>query len=141
MKKKLLIGTVLLTGLGIIAYSFFPRVAYSSSSRMPTASWTLMFYLDGDNTGEWFQLQKFVNIAWAGSFIDFNIVAQLDRIPGYNDSYDNWTGTRRFYLTPEMTPTDAHTAVFLGERNMGDPATLADLRRLATGLEPELGTP
>jgi len=125
MKKKLLIGTILLLGLGIIVYSIFPRVAYSSSSRMPTASWTLIFYLDGDNAGEWFQLQKFVNIAWPGSFIDFNIVAQLDRIPGYDDSYDNWTGTRRFYLTPGMTPTDAHTAVFLGEQNMGDPATLA----------------
>jgi len=125
MKKKSVVGMVLLLGLGIIVYSIFPRVAYSSSSRMPTASWTLMFYLDGDNAGEWFQLQKFVNIAWAGSSIDFNIVAQLDRIPGYEDSYDNWTGTRRFYLTPGMTSTDANTAVFLGERNMGDPATLA----------------
>jgi len=125
MKKKLLIGTVLLTGLGIIAYSFFPRAVYSSSSRMPTASWTLMFYLDGDNAGEEYQLRKFVNIAWLGSSVNFNIVAQLDRIPGYDDSYDNWTGTRRFYITPGMTPTDANTTIFLGEQSMGDPATLA----------------
>jgi len=131
MKKKSVVGMVLLLGLGIIVYSIFPRVAYSSSSRIPTASWTLMFYLDGDNAGEWFQLQKFVNIAGLGSSVNFNIVAQLDRIPGYEDSYDNWTGTRRFYITPGMTPTDANTTIFLGEQSMGDPATLADFIRWA----------
>jgi len=123
MKKKLFIVTVLLTGLGIIAYSFFPRVAYSSSQRMPTAFWTFMFYLDGDNNREWTVLDDFSGIA--SSSDNVNILAQVDRSPGYDDNYDNWTGTRRFYLTPGMTPTDAHTAVFLGEQNMGDPATLA----------------
>jgi len=123
MKKKLLIGTVLLTGLGIIAYSFFPRAVYSSSSRMPTTFWTFMFYLDGDNNREWKILHDFMEI-W-GSSDNVNILAQVDRAPGYDDRYDNWNGTRRFYKTPGMTPTDAHTAVFLGEQNMGDPATLA----------------
>jgi len=86
--------------------------------------WTFMVYLDGDNNLEPAGIDDFLEMASIGSSGDVNIVVQFDRIGGYSTSYDNWTSTKRFYITPGLTPTADNALQDLGELNHGDPQTL-----------------
>lgn len=88
--------------------------------------WTILVYLDGDNNLEGAGIDDFLEMSSVGSTADVNIVVQFDRISGYDTSYDNWTSTKRFYITNGMTPAAANAVMDLGEANMGDPATLVD---------------
>lgn len=91
-----------------------------------TASWTFMVYQDADNNLEPDAVDDFLEMASVGSTADVNIVVQFDRIDGYDSRYDDWTGTKRYYVTNGMTPTAANAVEDLGELNMADPATLTD---------------
>ena len=88
--------------------------------------WTFMVYLDGDNNLEAAGIDDFLEMASIGSSPDANIVVQFDRVGGYSTSYDNWTSTKRFYITNGMTPTEDNALQDLGELNHGDPQTLID---------------
>jgi hypothetical protein len=90
------------------------------------AEWTFMVYLDGDNNLEGAGIDDFMEMSSVGSNSDVNILVQLDRIPGYNSSYGNWTSTKRFRVTPGMAPAAGSALQDIGEANMGDPATLID---------------
>lgn len=70
----------------------------------PTAQWTVLAYLDGDNDLEEFALSTFMDLSALGSSSSFNIIAQVDRIAGGPTSYGDWTQTCRFYVTQGMTP-------------------------------------
>jgi hypothetical protein len=50
----------------------------------------------------------------------------MDRIPDYDDRYEDWTDCKRFYVTKDLTPTPGNAIQDLGEQNMGDPNTLKD---------------
>ena len=89
------------------------------------ARWTVMAYLDGDNNLESYAIAKFLSMSQLSTSADVRIVAQLDRRPGYDTRYDDWTDTRRFLITQGVTPTIANTLQDLGEQNMGDPNTLS----------------
>lgn len=91
-----------------------------------TASWTFMVYMDADNNLEPDSVDDFLEMASVGSTADVNIVVQFDRIGGYDSRYGDWTGTKRYYITNGMTPTEANAVEDLGELNMADPATLTD---------------
>jgi len=94
-----------------------------NSSDPGVAKWTFMVYLNADNNLESAGLDDFLEMASVGSTASVNIIVQMDRVPGYSNSYGNWTDTRRFLIqvddTPSMTPVQN-----LGEQNMGDPAVL-----------------
>jgi len=90
------------------------------------AQWTFLVYLDGDNNLEGYAIDDFLEMSSVGSTSDVNIVVQFDRIPGYSISYGNWTSTKRFRVTPGMTPSAANGLQDIGEVNMGDPQTLID---------------
>ncbi len=85
--------------------------------------WTFMVYLDADNDLERAGIEDFLEMAEVGSQLGVNIVVQMDRVSGIDDSYDNWTGTRRFLIKsgdiPSISPIQD-----LGEANMGDPDVL-----------------
>lgn len=100
-----------------------------------TKSWTMMVYLDGDNNLESAAVGDFLEMASQGSDTNVAILAQMDRITGYDTSYDDWTDTRRFYITPGMTPAAAN-GVSIGEANMGDPETLLHFIRWAKAKAP-----
>jgi hypothetical protein len=95
-------------------------------SGVRSASWTIMVYLDGDNNLEGAGIDDFLEMAAIGSTSDVNIVVQFDRIDGHDASYDDWTTTKRFHVTPWLEPYAANALMDLGELNMGDPATLVD---------------
>lgn len=90
-----------------------------------TPEWTFMVYLDADNNLESAGIDDFLEMASVTDSNKVNIIVQMDRIPSYTSSYGNWTGTRRFSIghndTPSMAPVQD-----LGEQNMGDPNVLQD---------------
>jgi len=92
----------------------------------PVADWTFMVYLDADNTLENASIEIFLKMASVGSSSQVNIVAQMDRTPGQDSRYGNWTDCKRFYVTKDMTPTPENATLDLGEVNMGHPDTLKD---------------
>lgn len=89
------------------------------------AKWTFMVYLGADNNLESAGIDDFLEMATVGSSSDVNIVVQMDRTVGYDNSYGNWTGTRRFLINKDDTPSKTPLSD-LGEQNMGDPNTLRD---------------
>jgi len=90
------------------------------------------YTLAGDNNLEGAGIDDFLEMSSVGSSSAVNIVVQFDRIPGYDDSYGDWTSCKRFCVTPGMTPTPANAISDLGECNMGDPNTLDEFVMWAT---------
>jgi clostripain len=84
-----------------------------------------MVYISADDgTLERTSINDFIEMANISSNKDINIVVQLDRVPGDDDTYDDWTDCRRFLITPGLTPNNGSEVMNIGEVNMGDPATL-----------------
>ena len=102
-----------------------PILPAYGAPRPQTAQWTFMVYMAADNNLEGAGIDDFLEMAAAGSDANLNIVVQFDRIPGYDSSYGNWTTTKRFVITPGMTPDPAN-GIDIGEANMGDPQTAID---------------
>jgi KaiC/GvpD/RAD55 family RecA-like ATPase len=90
------------------------------------ADWTFMVYLDADNSLESAGIDVFLKMASVNSSSQVNVVVQMDRIPGYDDRYGNWTDCKRFNITKGMTPTPENAILNLTEVDMGDPNTLKD---------------
>jgi hypothetical protein len=108
------------------------------------AKWTVMVYLAAGNDLETVGIQDINEMEMVGSTREVNIVVQMDRIPfsaldklgmgSYDDSSNNnWTGTRRYYITQDMDPIIINSKLIqdLGEQNMGDPETLKDFAQWA----------
>ena len=55
-----------------------------------------------------------------------NVVVQIDRIPGYDDSNGDWAGARRYYITKDYSQSSISSSMVqdLGEVNMGSPNSL-----------------
>ena len=96
------------------------------------AKWTVMVYISGDNDLEGYVVSDIESeLAFTGTTNDVQIVALVDRGPGYDTSRGDWQTTEFFHVTQGMTADlasadtewDAHHAE---ELNMGDPQTLID---------------
>ncbi|MEQ9032254.1 MAG: pre-peptidase C-terminal domain-containing protein [Aggregatilineales bacterium] len=94
------------------------------------AEWTVMIYMAADNNLEYFALQDLNEMEIVGSVPDeVNIVVQVDRAAGYDTRDDDWSDTRRYYVTsdggspydPDITSTLIES---LGETNTGNPDVL-----------------
>ncbi len=92
----------------------------------PSKKWTFMVYLDADNNLEEFGIDNILEMAKVGSSSDVNIVAQMDRIPGYDNRYGDWITGKRFYITRGMIPTPENAVMDIGEPDMGSQRTLGD---------------
>ncbi len=105
-------------GTGYSKKEFVLDVASEASNE-----WTFMVYLDADNNLERAGIDDFLEMADVGSQAGVNIVVQMDRVDGFDVSYGDWKGTRRFLIKsgdiPSITPIQD-----LGEANMGDPDVL-----------------
>jgi len=94
------------------------------SAPLQNTEWTVIVYLDGDNDLEYYAIDDFLEMASVGSTSDVKIVVQLDRIPGYDSRYGDWTTTKRYLVTQGMVPDYNNALMDIGEVNMGDPQTL-----------------
>ncbi len=103
-----------------------------------------MVYLAAGNNLETVGIQDINEMEIIGSTKDVNILVQMDRIPfdvlndfglGHLDdsSNNNWTGTRRYYITQDMNSEiiNSKLKMDLGQKNMGDPETLKDFAQWA----------
>ena len=72
------------------------------------AEWTYMMYYNGDNNLESAIYGDLTEMQAAGSTDQVNIVAQVDRAPGYTSAFGDWTDTRRFLLQHEPQPVLSH---------------------------------
>jgi len=98
------------------------------------AKWTFMVYLGADCDLEPFGIIDFNEMESVGSTTDIQIVVQMDRIPGYDNSNGNWTDTRRFRVVQDNNTNTISSPVLenLGEVNMGDPQELKNFIVWAT---------
>ncbi|MFX1321662.1 MAG: clostripain-related cysteine peptidase [Promethearchaeota archaeon] len=137
--KKIIAYLVLLLIFNIVATILYGTVGISNlnerliqedktvntNGKSPN-DWTFLVYLDADNNLEAAGISDFLEMSSVGSDANISIVVQFDRISGYDTSYDDWTTTKRFYITPGMTPNAASALLDLGEQNMGLSSTLSN---------------
>jgi len=100
------------------------------------AKWTFMVYLDADNNLEDVGIENFLLMAQVGSTSDVNIVVQFDRSSNFDTRYGDWSTTKRFNITKDMTPDPSNALQDLGELNMADPTTLSDFVKWAASTYP-----
>ena len=109
----------------IDVYAYLGSGDYSLLIRS-TAEWTFLVYMDSDNNLEEAGIDDFLEMSSIGSTPEMNIVVQMDRVPGYDTSYDDWIGANRYRVGTGMVPNMASAMGTLGEVNMGSPDTLSD---------------
>ena len=92
------------------------------------ARWTFMVFMNGDNDLEEWVVRDLNELEQVGSGDDVHVVVQADRIPGYDDSDGDWTGTRRYYILGDSDLQQVSSTLLeeLGELDMGDPVVLSD---------------
>ena len=98
------------------------------------AKWTVMVYMSGDNDLEGYVVPDIEEeLAATGSTADVQVVALVDRGPGYDTSYGDWQTTEYFHVMPSpgMKADLAHAdadwdAAHADELNMGNPQSLID---------------
>jgi len=94
----------------------------------PEAEWTFLVWLDSDNNLEEYGVADLNEMETAGSTDMVNIVAQMDRLEGYDDTNGDWTGTKRYLVSQDddMSTINSVELDDLGEVNMGDPESVYD---------------
>lgn len=95
------------------------------------ADWTVLVYLDADNNLEQAGLLDLQEMESAGSSEAVNVLVQIDRAGNETAVSNQWSTTRRYLIRGDSDPTvlASEPLMELGERNMGDPAELADFIR------------
>jgi hypothetical protein len=92
-------------------------------------TWLVMLYQDADDKILEQDIYLDLNEAERiGSSDRVQIVAQVDRYQGGYQGDGNWTGTRRYYITPDpaLNQLSSQLVEDLGEVNMADGQTLVD---------------
>ncbi|HVU11681.1 MAG TPA: clostripain-related cysteine peptidase [Phototrophicaceae bacterium] len=100
MRRSFLITTLLLLALLAV---WSPTLAQSK-----LADWTYMQYYNADNNLETSLYGDLTEMQEVGSTAQVNIVAEVDRAPGYETGFGDWTDTRRFLLKHEPQPVLTH---------------------------------
>ncbi|MCD4684973.1 MAG: thrombospondin type 3 repeat-containing protein, partial [Anaerolineae bacterium] len=87
-----------------------------------------MVYKTADNDLEAYALADLDEMEFIGSHESVNVVVQLDRAEGFDQSNGDWTGTRRYFVTRDTNYLRVNSAVVeeIPEVNTGDPAALVD---------------
>ncbi|MCC6442126.1 MAG: hypothetical protein IT210_01580 [Armatimonadetes bacterium] len=92
--------------------------------------WTVLVYMDADNDLEEFSILNIRQMERLGSNDNIALVVQVDRRPGfYTDVQNDWTGTRRYYITKDPTDDNiirSQPLADMGEVDMGNPDRLKE---------------
>ena len=86
----------------------------------------LIFYLDADSDLENPGIEDINEMEMEGSDSNINVIVQIDRIPGFDDSEGDWTGAKRYYIIKDYDSNRIGSRAIqdLGEVNMGSVSTL-----------------
>lgn len=116
-----------ITDLAGNAYQSSTPSAFNTRSVSQNDTWTVMFYIDGDNNLESYAIDDLNEMEIPRMPDNVNLVTLIDRIQGFDSSNGNWTDTRQGNMVPDSNPnTVSSFSGFsaLGEQNLGNPATL-----------------
>ncbi|MFA5032360.1 MAG: clostripain-related cysteine peptidase [bacterium] len=94
--------------------------------------WTILVFMNGDNDLESYAIEDINEMERGIDTSKYTVVAEVDRIPGYDSSNGNWTSTRRYLITPDNNTDNiirSELKADLGEVNMGDQKAIADFVR------------
>jgi hypothetical protein len=123
MSRSIRLLTLVVTTLILIA----SLTGIADAAPAPQARWTVMVYISGDNDLEDYVVKDIeLELGALGSNADVQIVALADRGPGHDTSRGDWQTTKLFNVTQGMQASAENAIADWGERNMGNPQTLAD---------------
>jgi hypothetical protein len=123
----LLAGTyyACLSGAASAQYSLV--VDAPTTAVAPQREWTILAYVDGDNNLERYAIADLNEMEAAVLPPSVTVAVEVDRTPGYDSSNGNWTDTRHGVITHDTSlSTLSSPLVSIGEKDMGNPATLQD---------------
>ncbi len=88
--------------------------------------WNYLIYMAADNNLERFAIDNLIDMKKVGSNDKVNILVLLDRSPGYDKRYGNWSDTRLLRITrdTDFTSIDNDLVVSYGELDMTNPDNL-----------------
>lgn len=113
----------------VLVISGAPAFCVNNSRRHPgKAKWTVMLYMNGDNSLDPYAILDFDEMARVKYDSSVNVVVQLDRKLPKNvpENDENWSETRRFLMRNGLKATRSNSLQdFSEEANMGDGETLA----------------
>ena len=99
--------------------------------------WNLLVYMAGDNNLEDLLFHDLNELEAGGTDTRIHAYALVDRAPGYDTGWGDWTGTRLYRIRPDDDPqTIVSPSDDRGELDMGDPATLAEFLALTAAETP-----
>jgi hypothetical protein len=104
----------------------------SDTNRAPvvvdgTGTWTVMVYVAADNSLESYALSDVNEMEAAILPSTVNVVALIDRTPGYSSADGDWVDTRFGLISHDTNMNHiASSLTSWGERNMGSASTLTD---------------
>lgn len=101
-------------------------IVIANSTAQANKAWTFLVYFAADNDLEGYALTDVAEMISIGSSDDVNIVIQVDRTQGYDDTWADFTDTRRFYVTRQNSLDGLRSVEQLGEVDMGTAESLAD---------------
>ncbi|MBI2265473.1 MAG: hypothetical protein HYU64_09925 [Armatimonadetes bacterium] len=121
--------------------NLYDSVALPAGAGSPR-KWTILFYLDGNNSLEPAQVKSLLDLEKVGSTKDINVVAQLFRAPqsliedewkkaGFTYTPENidgdWNGARLYYVTrsPDSRTIRSRVLADFGTLNAADPSHLS----------------
>ncbi|HEY6072333.1 MAG TPA: clostripain-related cysteine peptidase, partial [Anaerolineales bacterium] len=121
--------TLRFIGIFLIAFALTTAATGRAFAAPPSsqAKWTVMVYISGDNDLENYIKGDFeTELAPTGSSANVQVVALVDRGPGYDRSYGDWQTTKLYHVTKGMKPNTASAVADWGEKDMADPQTLLE---------------
>ncbi|MBI5744553.1 MAG: hypothetical protein HY952_08395 [Elusimicrobia bacterium] len=104
----------------------------------PEKEWTIMVYVNAKNNLEKFGLKDMNEMELVGSGDRHNVVVELGRMAGYDDSDGDWTGARRYLVRRDGDPAAITSPVVreLPGADMGDYKHLVEFGRWAKAAYP-----
>jgi hypothetical protein len=104
------------------------RLLAKPSASKGVAEWTIMVYVNGKNNLEPFAIKDINEMEQVGSTAKVNIVVEMGRMDGYDDSNGDWKTTRRYLVQKDKDTAKIGSKLIadLGDIDMGDYKNVID---------------
>lgn len=121
--------------VGLALSSPAPQVPVAA---VPDKEWTIMVFINAKNDLEYYGLKDLNEMEMTGSGDKYNVVVELARAYGHDDSDDDWTGARRYLVQKDADAKNITSPVVeeLPDADMGDYKHLADFAKWAKARYP-----
>ena len=128
--RTIILSFAFLLGVFLLLFATVPGEASPSRADDGTIpEWTVLMFMAGDNNLEDAAIDDFNELESVGSTEDVNLIVQIDRSNGYDDTNGDWTDTRRYRITKDLDKSSMQSQLLndsMGEIDMSDPDELAN---------------